>query len=68
MALGTWSAVVSRTILKYEDIRRRMSSVSRASRSVRAGSAFCSGFGQCQQDVQQYQNQVVLTNNATESP
>ncbi len=38
-ALGTWSAMVSRTMLKYEEIRRRMSSVSRASRSVKAGSS-----------------------------
>lgn len=38
-ALGTWSAIVSRTMLKYEDISRRMSSVSRASRSVKAGAS-----------------------------
>lgn len=38
IALGTWSAIVSRTMLKYEEIRRRMSSVSRASRSVSSGS------------------------------
>lgn len=41
MALGTWSATVSRTMLKYDEMRRRMSSVSRASRSVSAGA--CSG-------------------------
>lgn len=38
MALGTWSAIVSRTMLKYELISLRMSSVSRASLSVKAGS------------------------------
>lgn len=36
-ALGTWSAIDSRTMLKYEEMRRRISSVSRASRSVRSG-------------------------------
>jgi hypothetical protein len=43
IAFGTWSAIVSRTMLKYEEMRRRMSSVSSASRSVSWGSAFCSG-------------------------
>lgn len=38
MALGTWSAMDSRTMLKYEEMRALMSSVSSASRSVSAGS------------------------------
>lgn len=42
-ALGTWSAMVSRTMLKYDEMSRRMSSVSRASRSVSSGS--CAGIG-----------------------
>lgn len=46
IALGTWSATVSRTMLKYDEMRRRMSSVSRASRSVSAGA--CSGLDGCQ--------------------
>jgi hypothetical protein len=43
IALGTWSAVLSRTMLKYDEMSLRINSVSSASRSVRAGASVSHG-------------------------